>query len=119
MQASYQKPSRPGKKCFISTHKYSKIFAPLFRTPKDMAKSSLDQIMDQITNALPEGWDELKSDLDRNFHSSLRTALSKLNLVTRDEFEIQRDLLMRTREKCDALAKQVEEMEQALKNSAE
>ena len=82
-----------------------------------MPKPSLDQILDQITDALPEGWDELRGDLDRNFHSSLRNALSKLDLVTRDEFEIQRDVLARTREKCDALAQQVSELENELKKN--
>lgn len=72
---------------------------------------NLDSLLEQITSALPDGWQDLRGDLDRNLHAALRSALSKLDLVTREEFEIQRDVLARTRAKCDALAAQVAELE--------
>lgn len=72
---------------------------------------NLDSLLDQITSALPDGWQDLRGDLDRNLHAALRSALTKLDLVTREEFEIQRDVLARTRAKCDTLAEQVTKLE--------
>jgi len=77
---------------------------------------NLDSLLDQITSALPDGWQDLRSDLDRNLHAALRSTLGKLELVTREEFEIQRDVLARTREKCDTLAAQVAELEKRVLN---
>lgn len=78
------------------------------------AKSNLDNLFDQITAALPDGWQDLKGDMERNLHAALRSALTRLDLVTREEFEIQREVLARTRAKCDALAVQVAELEKHL-----
>ena len=75
---------------------------------------NLDSLLQQITSALPDGWQDMKGDLDRNLHAALRSALGKLDLVTREEFEIQRDVLARTRAKCDALAEQVAELEKRI-----
>jgi len=72
---------------------------------------NLDSLLEQITSALPDGWQDLRGDLDRNLRAALRSTLGKLDLVTREEFEIQRDVLARTRAKCDALAEQVAELE--------
>jgi len=77
-------------------------------------KLNLDSLLEQITSALPSGWQDMKGDIDRNLHAALRSALGKFDLVTREEFEIQRDVLARTREKCDALAAQVAELEKLL-----
>lgn len=81
-----------------------------------MSTTNRDSILEQIMSALPQGWDQLRGDLDRNLHSALRSALGKLDLVTRDEFEIQREVLARTRARCDALAEQVSRLEKLLEN---
>lgn len=76
-----------------------------------MNKQTADSILEQIMGALPAGWEQLRGDLDRNLHSALRSTLTKLDLVTRDEFEIQREVLARTRAKCDQLAEQIAALE--------
>ena len=50
-------------------------------------------------------------DLEQNFRSVLKGGLQKLDLVTREEFEVQEAVLARTREKLEALEKQVAELE--------
>jgi len=75
---------------------------------------NLDNLLNQITSALPDGWQDMKGDLDRNLHAALRAALGRLDLVTREEFEIQREVLTRSRAKCDALAEQVAELEKLI-----
>ncbi len=79
-------------------------------------KNTIDSLLDQITSVLPEGWQDLQNDLGRNLHATLRGKLGKLDLVTREEFDIQREVLARTRAKCDALAEQVAELEKQFLN---
>ncbi len=52
-------------------------------------------------------------DLEKNLHTMLAGAFSRLNLVTREEFDVQAKVLLRTREKLDALEKRVAEIEAA------
>jgi len=49
-------------------------------------------------------------DLERNFKSLLQTGLEKMDLVTREEFDIQVAVLARTREKLEILEAKLAEM---------
>jgi hypothetical protein len=60
---------------------------------------------------VPQG---LREDLQENFKSVLQTGLARLDLVTREEFDVQRAVLARTREQLDALRGQVAELEALL-----
>jgi BMFP domain-containing protein YqiC len=51
------------------------------------------------------------ADLERNLKALLAQSFQRLELVTREEFELQRELLARTRDKLDALEKQVHQFE--------
>lgn len=53
-------------------------------------------------------------DLEKNFRALLTGALGRLDLVTREEFELQRDLAARAREKLVALEARVAELEAKL-----
>ena len=72
----------------------------------------LDDLARKLADAVPAGVRELQQDLEKNFHATLQAAFNKMELVTREEFEVQTALLARTREKLDALEKQVAELEQ-------
>ena len=52
------------------------------------------------------------AELESNFRAILRASLAKLDLVTRDEFEVQEAVLARTRERLEALEARLEELEQ-------
>ena len=54
------------------------------------------------------------ADIERNVKGMMGQAFSKLDLVTREEFDIQTELLARTRIKVDALELQVKSMESRL-----
>jgi len=56
----------------------------------------------------------MRKDLEENFRSVLAAGLSKLDLVTREEFEVQEAVLARTREKLEALEKRLEGFEKNL-----
>jgi BMFP domain-containing protein YqiC len=53
------------------------------------------------------------ADLDKNIHALLQGALTKLELVSRDEFDVQADILRVTREKLDLLQKRLDALELA------
>jgi BMFP domain-containing protein YqiC len=52
-------------------------------------------------------------DLDKNIHALLQSAFTKLALVSRQEFDVQTEVLRRTREKLEHLEKKLAELEQA------
>jgi len=72
---------------------------------------NLDELLSRIGAALPGGLQDLKKDTEKNLHAALRVALGKMNLVTREEFDVQQAVLARTRAKLEALEKQVAELE--------
>lgn len=72
----------------------------------------LDDLARKLADAVPAGVRDLQQDLEKNFHATLQSAFNKMDLVTREEFEVQTALLARTREKLDTLEKQVAELEQ-------
>ena len=76
-----------------------------------MADNSIENLARKLADSLPQGLRSVRDDIEENFRSVLRSGLSKLDLVTRDEFEVQEAVLARTREKLEALEKRLEEME--------
>ena len=72
----------------------------------------LDDLARHISNAMPSGMRDLKDDLENNVRASLQSTFSRLDLVTREEFEVQTAVLARTRAKVEALEKRVAELEQ-------
>ena len=71
----------------------------------------LDDLAKRLSASAPSGFQLLQDDLRRNLRSSLEAALSRLDLVTREEFDVQAAVLARTRAKLDALAARVAELE--------
>lgn len=72
----------------------------------------IDRIVAEVSARLPAGVGELKQDVERNIQAVLQEALTKFDLVSREEFEVQRQVLLRTREKLEALEHLVAELEQ-------
>jgi ubiquinone biosynthesis accessory factor UbiK len=75
-------------------------------------RNTLDELTHKITELLPDNMMQMQHDVESNIHALLQSALSKMNLVTREEFDVQSALLQRTREKLDTLEKLVEKLEQ-------
>ena len=72
---------------------------------------SLDDFAKKLADSIPENLRGLGEDLQRNLKSTLRSGLERMELVTREEFDIQVRLLARTREKLEALEARLEELE--------
>lgn len=72
----------------------------------------IDRIVAEVSARLPAGVGELRHDVERNIQAVLQEALTRFDLVSREEFEVQRQVLLRTREKLESLEKLVAEIEQ-------
>lgn len=72
---------------------------------------SLDDFAKKIADSIPENLRGLGEDLQRNLKSTLRSGLERMDLVTREEFDVQRNLLRRTRDKLETLEARVAELE--------
>jgi len=66
-------------------------------------KHSIENIVNQCMNALPPGVSVLRHDIKKHLKTSLQSILSKLDLVTREEFDVQAAVLKRTREKLETI----------------
>lgn len=73
--------------------------------------TALDELARRLAGSLPESLRSLGRDLEANFKAILQAQLSKLDLVSRQEFDVQAALLARTREKLAALEKRLQEIE--------
>lgn len=71
----------------------------------------LDDLAKTLAGALPPGVREMQSELENNFRAVLQGFFSRLDLVTREEFEVQSDVLARTRLMVEELEKQVAALE--------
>ena len=79
-----------------------------------MSDESIEGLAKKLADAVPEGLRSMREDVEQNFRSVLRGGLAKLDLVTREEFEVQEAVLARTREKLEALEQRVAEYEAKL-----
>jgi len=87
------------------------VFCVPVRYQAAMSDESIENLARKLAESMPEGLRSFREDLENNFRSVLRASLSKLDLVTREEFEVQEAVLARTREKLEALESRLEESE--------
>ena len=75
---------------------------------------SLDELARKLAESVPPQLKAVKQDLEANFKSVLQAGLAKLDLVTRQEFDVQTGVLHRTREKLSALEERLAALEAEL-----
>ena len=63
----------------------------------------LDELARQLAEAVPRNLRALGEDVEKNFRSLLAAGFERMDLVTREEFDLQAAVLERTREKLEAL----------------
>ena len=99
---------------FREKHRYMRlVFLRHLRYQIDMTKESVENIARKLADAVPEGLKSVREDLEGNFRSVLQASLAKLDLVTREEFEVQEAVLAKTRSKLGALEARLEEIEKS------
>ena len=73
----------------------------------------INELVKNIVGSLPSGVKTLGSDMESTVKSCVTAAFQKMDLVTREEFDAQTKVLLRTREKLEALSEEVAKLEQA------
>ncbi|WP_133468188.1 ubiquinone biosynthesis accessory factor UbiK [Paraglaciecola marina] len=71
----------------------------------------LEELAKQITEAVPPGVKSMAEGAESKVKQVLQTQLSRLDFVSREEFDIQSQVLIRTREKLEALEARIAELE--------
>ena len=79
----------------------------------------IEELTKRLGGALPPEANVLKEDMENNIRSVLHAAFSKMDLVTREEFEVQAQVLQRSRQKLEQMEKQVAELEKHLLHQKE
>ena len=79
-----------------------------------IALGHIDDLARRLSSLVPPGLRESREELQENFKSVLQAGLARLDLVTREEFDVQQAVLLRTREKLEALQAQVAALEAPL-----
>ena len=80
------------------------------RSPEQLIK----QVFDLVKDAIPPGVEEVGQELKQSLRATITDSLSNMDLVTREEFEIQQRVLARTRQKLEALEKRANMLEASL-----
>ena len=71
----------------------------------------IDDLARRLAGSVPEGVQALRRDLEQNFKGVLQAGLARVDLVTREEFDVQTAVLRRTREKLSELERRLQELE--------
>ncbi|MCG8494703.1 MAG: accessory factor UbiK family protein [Enterobacterales bacterium] len=72
------------------------------------------QVFDLVKDAIPPGLEEAGTELKQSIRATITEALANMDMVTREEFEIQQKVLARTRQKLEALEKRAATLEELL-----
>jgi ubiquinone biosynthesis accessory factor UbiK len=77
------------------------------------ASNPLDEVVQKVLAAVPGSLGAMRADLESNLRAVLQSALARLDLVTRQEFDVQAAVLARAREKLAALEARIAALEAA------
>lgn len=72
---------------------------------------TLDDLARKLADSVPAGLRDLKAEAEKNFRAVLQSVFAKLDLVTREEFDVQSAVLSRTRERLEELAERLQQLE--------
>ncbi len=72
----------------------------------------LDELARKLADSVPGNIKSMGEDMERNFKSLLQSTLARMDLVTREEFDVQLAVLARTREKLEALEARLAALEE-------
>ncbi|MFA3762550.1 accessory factor UbiK family protein [Yersinia sp. 2544 StPb PI] len=76
----------------------------------------IEQIARQVHESMPKGIREFGEDVEKKIRLVLQSQLTRLDLVNREEFDVQTQVLLRTREKLALLEQRVTELEAKFNN---
>ncbi|MCL4112810.1 UNVERIFIED_CONTAM: hypothetical protein GTU68_021828 [Idotea baltica] len=73
--------------------------------------NQIEDLAKKLSSFMPDSVQNLQDDFEKNIRSGLESGLRKMNLIGREEFDVQNAVLLRTREKLEALEKTVAKLE--------
>ena len=73
--------------------------------------TKIEEMVRSLSKAMPPGLTAIQEDIEKNIRAALSATFAKLDLVTREEFDVQTQVLHRTREKLEALEQRVADLE--------
>lgn len=73
--------------------------------------AAVERIFDEFMRSLPPGIKLAEAEVKQNLDAVLNSALDRMELVTREEFDVQSEVLKRTREKLEAMEQRLAELE--------
>jgi BMFP domain-containing protein YqiC len=76
------------------------------------SEGKIETLVKQILAALPADLRQAKVDMEKNLKAIIRAGLTKMDLVTREEFDVQADLLARTRASLEKIQRHLTELEE-------
>lgn len=76
-----------------------------------MKPAFLDDLMEKISNVLPHDLQSLKEDTQKNVRAVLQSVFEKMDLVTREEFDVQKKVLERAQQQIQQLALEIQALE--------
>ncbi|WP_105903734.1 ubiquinone biosynthesis accessory factor UbiK [Vibrio gangliei] len=74
----------------------------------------IEQLAKQIHESMPQPVKDLGADVDQKVRQVIQGQLSKLDVVSREEFEVQTQVLLRTRQKLNEMESKLAEIEAKL-----
>ena len=86
--------------------------------PRAFDPRLIDDLARRLAGAVPENLVALRRDQEQNYKGGLHSQLARLDLVTREEFDVQTAVLKRTREKLGALERRLAELEKPATGAA-
>ncbi|RLA04572.1 MAG: hypothetical protein DRQ47_03170 [Gammaproteobacteria bacterium] len=78
--------------------------------------NKIDDLVRKLGEAIPPGVKELEAEAKKQFQGILESGMSSMDMVSREEFDIQSKVLAKTREKVDLLEQKFAALEQAAKD---
>ena len=76
-----------------------------------MITKKVEQILSEVSKIIPDDFQNIRQDIENNLRASLTASLARMDLVTREEFDVQTALLQRTRAQLDRLEEKLAAME--------
>ncbi len=76
-----------------------------------MNKSQVEQFLKQVFKVMPKDPGKMKTEIRNQLRAALSAAFAEMELVTREEFDVQSKLLSRTRQRLEEMKKRLDKLE--------
>jgi BMFP domain-containing protein YqiC len=73
--------------------------------------NKIDDLVRKLSEAFPPGFKTVEAEVKKQFRAILESGLTKMDFVSREEFDIQTKVLAKTREKIDLLEQKLSQLE--------